>query len=145
MLFLVLYLAFSSSAFSESSNIVDFNENMILRHDDCKTTLVNMQNGKILSDNGDKLYIICEKSKPAHYSCLFQKIGEKKPFTSRNMLGGIVGAQGVLKSDGDEIIFSMISKKFIAESKVVIESGRLRGRKICSGSFFFESELNRKK
>lgn len=142
-LFLILCVIVSLPTLSRDTagGIKPFRDSLIFQYDECKAIVADMSSGSLRVTDGDKLVVVCSAKNELSYDCGFSREEAKKLFATRVMAGGVLGAEGVLKSDSDEIIMSMISRTFIAKANINLDNGRVRGSKICSGKFLYASEL----
>lgn len=144
MKFIILLITFLS--FNSYSETQDFREDFFLLYSECKTIIVDMGKGSITQSTGDPLFVGCEKKKQNEYLCLFLDKNAKKLISKLKLAGYIIDSEGIVTNQtmNDTIIINMVSRRFIARSNVNLDSSRIRGTKICTGEFIYESEFKKK-
>jgi len=123
-----------------------FTESIYLIPSECRIAVVELRGGTVNLDKGDLFSVVCspDLKKDLTLTCSF--FGEDKKPTSQNRKysGGIIGAEAVISDEGDTFILNLTSQKFFSESTLNLRNGLVRGRKICGGSFLYESDLKKK-
>lgn len=138
---LFFVLIFSNAVISQDINY--FKERIIASSTQCKTIIVDMKTGELKVVVGDLFHIICEPTKKLKMGCSFLDT-QNKIYVTKGLEGGMIGSEGVLSSDSDEFIFNGVTRKYISETRILLSDNRIRGKKICTGNWLYESEIKNK-
>lgn len=128
-----------------SAKVIPFAENIFLGTLSCQSAAINFEDGKLITDDRVTLpTAVCRIEKNLAVVCGFvgndQKLVDTVLFT-----GGITNEKGILENDEfGYMILDMKSRRFFANNNVNLNNGKVRGARLCSGMFKYQSEVEKK-
>lgn len=148
LLFAVAFMFYSFQSFGQSQELKSFKEPFYLMAEECENLLANMRTGKLIKGKGDKYTMACKPTTELTIACdyLFE---DPKNGSKMNLIyqGGIIGLQAIFQNEDatDVFIINLTANAYYGDSKVVLEEGLIRGRKVCAGNYISESTYLRLK
>jgi hypothetical protein len=139
---LIFWIVLGLTNLSFGQDLKEIPKDFTLTTSECHTTLVNMISGKLIHEKDGTLTIKCTKKMDLNFICEFY--GEKNELIDKKeMTVGIKGQQAVVSDakETDVFLVSMMTRKLIGIANLNLQDGARIGKRICSGEFVYNDEL----
>lgn len=142
MKILLLWILLGLTNLTFGQDVKEVPKDFSMLTSECHNTLVNMISGKLVQDKGGTSTIICAKKKGLQFECEFY--GEKNELiVKKDMTAAITEQRAIISAanESDSFIVSMMTRKMMGTTNIYVQDGAIMGKKICSGEFFYNDEL----